>query len=119
MENTAAMLEATNMQLTEAKATMQSLVNELKGSAEVIGPALMKHVQECRAARMTVTTEVRDSLAALRDLRKFFLESDYEVEMTRLDRFVSLCRELQALKQAGVLDAVVDIAIRLATQEAQ
>ena len=116
MEDTARMLEATNRQLVEAKETMQSLVNELGSAADVIGPSLMKHVQELRSARMTVTAEVRESLTALRDLRRFFLESDYESEMVRLERFVKLCREIQVLKADGVFDAVCESALRLAVK---
>jgi hypothetical protein len=116
MEDTAQMLEATNRQLTEAKATMQGLVNELSAAADIIGPSLMKHVQDLRSARMTVVTEVRESLTALRDLRRFFLESDYETEMLRLERFIKLCREIQSLKAEGVFDAVVDSALKLAVK---
>jgi uncharacterized damage-inducible protein DinB len=116
MEDTAQMLEATNNQLAVAKATMETLVNELKAASDVIGPSLMKHVHEIRSARMTVITEVRDSLTAMRDLRRFFLESDYETEMIRLERFVRLCREIQALKADGVFDAVCDSALKLAVK---
>jgi hypothetical protein len=117
MEETAQMLEATNRQLNAAKDTMQSLVNELKASADIIGPSLMEHVKELRAARMSVVTEVRDTMTALRDVRKFFLEADYDLEIKRLERFVALCREIQELKKAGVFDAVCDSAIRLAVRE--
>ena len=66
---------------------------------------------------MTVVNEIRESLSALRDIRKFFLDPEHEKEMVRLEQFVALCRELQALKQSGVLDAVSDTIIRLGLSE--
>jgi len=56
-------------------------------------------------------------LCELRDIRKFFLESDYKTEVERLERFVSLCREIKALKESGLFDAVCDTAIRMSVQE--
>lgn len=37
--------------------------------------------------------------------------------MTKIREFVLLCKQVQALKEAGMLDAVSDLAIKLATQE--
>jgi hypothetical protein len=81
--------------------------------ADIVQPSLMKQAQDLRSARMTVVSEVQQALGAMRDVRKFFLESDYETEMARLERFVKVCRELQALKDDGVLDAVCDSSLRL------
>ena len=72
---------------------------------------------DLRATRMATVNEINASLAAMREIRKFFLESDYETEMTRLERFVRVCRDLQDLKASGVLDAIADTSIKLAVQE--
>jgi hypothetical protein len=53
----------------------------------------------------------------LKGVREYFLEKDYEREMARLNDFVTLCKSIKALKDAGILDAVADLAIRLAVQE--
>lgn len=117
MEENALLLTALNKELTESKAILQNLANEIRAVQDIVGPALMAHAQQLRSARMTVVSELQTSLVALREVRKFFLESDYADEMDRLERFVRVCKEVQVLKQSGVFDAVVDSAIRLAVQE--
>ena len=80
MEETGQMLQETNRQLLEANAALQALATQLATAAEILQSQLATHVQGVRAARMTVVNEVRDMLTALRDVRTFFLESNYEAE---------------------------------------
>jgi hypothetical protein len=117
MEDIAHGLQAINAEVRASKEILQQLKNEVDAVYEVVGPSLMRQAQELRAARMTAVSEVRDSLAALRDVRRFFLESDYETEIARLERFVKVCREIQELKASGVFDAVCDAALKLAVDE--
>lgn len=108
------MIEQTNMQMEQSKRILQDLANEVSALADIVQPALEKQIGALRSARMTTVNEIKESLTALRDIRKFFLEDDYEAEMQRLERFVKVCRELQELKAAGVLDAVSDTVLKLA-----
>jgi hypothetical protein len=117
MEEAAQLLQATTAEVTESQAVLTQTMAELRTLTQTLGPMLLEQVRELRAARMAVLTETREMLAALRDVRKFFLEADYDKETTRLREFVTLCHELQALKTAGVLDAVCESAIRLAVRE--
>lgn len=117
MEDQAQMLQAINVELKESKKVMESLVNELTALDEQITPTLHEHITKLRANRMSAISEIRETLTALRELRKFFIESDYQLEITRLERFVGLCREMKELKDCGTLDAVCEAAIRLALQE--
>lgn len=117
MEQLATLIHETRDELEASKVSIQSLANEVRAVYDVIGPELLKQAKELRAARMNVVAETRDSLAAMKDVRKFFLESDYELEMARLERFVALCREIQALKASGVFDAVCEATIRMALKE--
>lgn len=111
------LLKSTNDEVEGSKKILQTLSNEIGALSDFIQPQLMKHVSDLRSARMSVTTEINESLKALREIRKFFIEDDYKVEMERLQRFVDVCKELKALKESGVLDAVCDSAIRLAVKE--
>ena len=113
------MLEQTNREIEQSKKLLQELANEVVTLADIVQPALDKQIQALRSARMSTVLEIRESLSALRDIRKFFLEEDYEREMGRLERFVGVCRELQKLKREGVLDSVAETAIRMGLQEKQ
>lgn len=117
MEQEIDLVRAANEEMRESRAILQDLHNQVRALHDHIAPELLAQAQELRSARMTAVSEIQQSLSALREIRKFFLESDYKVEMERLERLVRLCRELQELKQSGIFDAVCDSAIRLAVGE--
>jgi hypothetical protein len=52
-------------------------------------------------------------LTALKDVRTFFLEGDYEKQIDRLREFIDLCERLKALKDSGTLDAIADTILKL------
>lgn len=117
MENTAGMLGAVAKEVEASKETLSGLVLEVQKLDEEITPALLKQIKELRSSRMAIVAEVRDALTAMRDIRKFFLEADFETEMARLERFVRLCSDIRALKADGTFDAVIDSSLRLAVGE--
>jgi hypothetical protein len=119
MDNTLEMVNAVNAEVEESKRILQDLTNQVSSLRDSIGPALLDNAKAIRSSRMTVVSEVRQSLAALHDIRKFFLEDDYGVEMERLERFVHLCKELMAMKESGALDAICDSAIHLGLKGAE
>ena len=114
MEKIAEELKMVNEEVAEAKSVLQSLFNELSAVSAQTTPLIQDQVAKIRSVRMSTVTEVQASLVALRDVRKFFLESDYEKEIKRLGDFVALCKELKTLKEDGTLDALCDTALRLA-----
>lgn len=117
MEINKDLLAALNDEVRESRTILEDLANQVIAVNEAVEPALIGHIKRIREARMTAISEIHQSLAALKEVRKFFFESDYGVEMARLKEFVALCKELQELKKTGILDAVSDIAIRLAIKE--
>ena len=74
---------------------------------------LPKNTEKLRQWRMMVEREKELSMNALRDLRKFFLEKDHEIEMQRLSEFVRMAERLAALSKDGTLDAVASIMLKL------
>jgi hypothetical protein len=110
-------LKEVNEQVAESKKILKEMSNEVSAMAAVIQPKIENHIKEIRAMRMTLLQELSQSLNALREVRKFFLESDYQIERDRLRDFIAMCKELQILKDTGVLDAVCDSAVRLALKE--
>ena len=100
-------------QLRATQKDFEAAHNEVGNILDVVGPRLVAEISNIRSARMTLVSEIHQSLAALKDVRKFFLESDYEIEMKRLERFVAVCKELKQLKNEGTLDAVAETSLRL------
>jgi hypothetical protein len=117
MEDTKSLLMVVNDDVKASKMVLEELANDVRALADIVHPLLVEHVKVLRSSRMAAVAEVRDSIAALREVRTFFLESNYEKEMQRLERFVAVCREIQQLKSSGVFDAVCDSAIRMAVKE--
>jgi hypothetical protein len=106
-------LSGINVEVIKSKDTLEKLVNDMGAVFEILAPKLIDQVKRMREHRMAVVREVQESLSALRDIRKFFLDADYEREMERLERFIRACREIEALKASGTLDAVCDTLIKL------
>lgn len=119
MDNTLGLLKVANEDIEAYTETLKETVNEFKSIADLLQPEIMKQIQEIRSTRMAAVSEMQLLLNSLRDVRKFFLDKDYEQEMSRLERFVRVCKEIQQLKADGTLDAVCDAAIKLAVMEAK
>lgn len=117
MEKTAAELQIINDEVKESKKVLQDLYNEIRASSDLIDPLLKQQIMDMRSARMTVEREAQTMLTMMRDIRKFFLESDHKEEIQRLYEFVELCKGLQQLKQDGVLDAISDTILNLSVKK--
>lgn len=83
---------------------------------EEVHKQLARHLNELREKRFGLEAETRLIMNQLKDVRQFFLESNYEEQIDRLRDFVTVCERLQALKESGFLDTVADTMIRLANQ---
>ena len=119
VEELNALLRETNTESDTSLQAIHTAYNKIKSISEVLLPDLHKITVDIRQSRQTVEMEMRDALKWLTTVREFFLESKYELEMKRLREFIELCKEIQALKDAGTLDAVADLAVRLAIGRAQ
>ncbi len=117
METIDEALKLIGEQVNESKSILQNLFNEVRAVHDQVEPELRKQITEIRNARMGIVSETQTMLTMLRDVRKFFLESDYEKEMGRLKQFIAVCKELEAMKKSGVLDAVSDTIIKLSIKE--
>jgi hypothetical protein len=73
-----------------------------------------RYLEDIRNTRFAVVTETSQMTGALKEIRQFFIGSDYKEEIARLKEFVELCEKLNALKDSGFLDNVADTMIRLA-----
>lgn len=119
METVNELLSVEIEKVNEVKEALQSAANQIRALGDVLYPEIAEQVGKLRAARMTIASEMESSLKSMREVRKFFLESDYQVEIERLQRFVKLCHEIESLRKTGVFDAVCNSAIRLAIRESE
>jgi hypothetical protein len=98
----------------EARQVVYDLVMGLRDDMAKFEADAKLHVEAIRAKRMFMVTETAQIGNALREIRQFFMGSDYKEEQARLKEFVELCERLQALKQSGFLDSIADTMLTLA-----
>jgi|SRR5208283_1463612 len=109
---TVAVQESTD-ELKKARAELEITVNSIKKLGDAIKPLIDIEVGRIRAARMTIANETSLAIVALKDVRKFFLDDDYQKEVQRLREFIDLCERLDEIRQSGLVDAVSDAIIKL------
>jgi hypothetical protein len=117
MEDSADLIRAGSAEVANAKREMQQLANEVGAISDFVNPRLLELVQHIRERRMAVVSEVQQTLTALKDIRRFFLDDSYPEEMQRLERFIVAVKAFQELKADGTLDAILDASIRLSVKE--
>ena len=114
LEDTSELVQVAIKTAREAKEELRAIANECGDIGDVILPALMDHVKLLRDARFSLTNEAGQCLSSLKEVRKFFFDSDYHTEMARLKEFIALCKELKQLQSEGTLDAISDVMLKLA-----
>jgi hypothetical protein len=85
-------------------------IHEPFGQYQTWIKAELLHIRE---TRMALESETRQLMSALKEVRTFFMDKDYELERARLAEFISLCERLKALKDNGFLDSVADTILKL------
>lgn len=76
-------------------------------------------LKNLRMTRMAIDSEMRQLMASFREVRNFFLDANYETEISRLKEFVELCQHLQVLRDTGFLDKIADTMLLLGERKAQ
>ena len=97
----------------DARAAMDVMADSWKASWLDFQDTTDERLRQIRMFRMAMDTETRLLMSGLREVRAFFLDKDYAVEIARLKEFVETCERLQNLKQSGFLDVVADTMLRL------
>lgn len=112
MERVAEEFQVLTEELEKARNNLEMLYGQVSVMSENLSPILIKGAAMVRHSGMQVSIEVNNALASMKEIRKFFLEPDYEKEVKRLAEFVTLCERLQKLKEAGTLDALCDMTMK-------
>jgi hypothetical protein len=97
----------------DARKIVAELVQGLGGEMEKFEAQAKIHCEQIRGKRMTMVTEAAQMTNALKEIRQFFLGSDYKEEIARLSEFVDLCERLQRLKESGFMDSIADTMLTL------
>ena len=100
-------------QARESREIIDQLLHGIGGEMERFKTEAGDHIQNIRSTRYTIVSETNTMMNALKDVRQFFMGTDYKEQIDRLRGFVELCERLQKLKESGFLDAVADTMIKL------
>lgn len=98
----------------DARKIISELTQGIGGEMEKFRADNKRYLEDIRSTRFSVVTETSQITGALKEVRQFFLGSDYKEEISRLREFVDLCERLNSLKESGFLDNVADTMLRLA-----
>lgn len=102
----------------DARQVIAELTEGIGGQMEKFRSDVKLYLEDIRQTRFAVVTETSHMTTHLKEVRQFFLGSDYKEQVGRLREFVELCERLQKLKESGFLDCVADTMLRLAEREA-
>lgn len=105
--------EITN-EVRESKKVLQDLHNEVRSIYDIVAPQLKDMIHDIRSLRTSLTMELNKALLDMKEIRKFFLESEYKEEMARIERFVQINEKLRGLIDDGTMDAITDVMLKLA-----
>ena len=97
----------------DAREIIHQLMLGLGGDMEQFRANSKIYLDDVRNVRFAFVTETAQMTSQLKDIRQFFLGSDYKDQISRLKEFVDLCERLNNLKQSGFLDTVADTMLRL------
>ena len=97
----------------EARAAIEYLVNNVKREWVEYDDFIIEALKKARATKVAIEIETKQTLTALGDVRKFFLDPRHEQEVQKLKEFVDICDRLRELKSSGFLDAISDTILRL------
>jgi hypothetical protein len=97
----------------EATAAIKYLCEHMPLAYNEYDDQIINALKKTRATKVAIEIETKQTLAALSDIRKFFLDPRHEEEVVKLKEFVDICERLRELKASGFLDAVSDTILRL------
>jgi hypothetical protein len=101
----------------DARKIMFELLNGIGGEMEKFRSDTKMYLEDIRQTRFAVVQEASQMTGPLKEVRQFFIGSDYREQIERLKEFVDLCERLQKLKECGFLDNVADTMLRLASNK--
>ena len=97
----------------EATAAVKYLVDHMPIQYAAYDEFLLKALKDTRGVKAAIEIETKLVIAALADIRKFFLDPRHEEEVAKLKEFITLCERLRELKNSGFLDTIADTILRL------
>ncbi len=97
----------------DARKVIDELLDGISNDMDKFRANTKTYLEDIRQTRFAVVTETAQMTRELKDVRQFFLGSDYAEQIKRLREFVDLCERLSELKKSGFLDSVADTMLRL------
>lgn len=113
MKKTLKELESLEIRAQELHDSIQYLLRNFQEPFEKCNELISHQLMTLREKRFGIDAESRTLMNQLKEVRQFFLDDDYEVEIGRLSEFVGLCNQLRELKENGFLDIIADTILKL------
>jgi hypothetical protein len=99
--------------LRDNRAAIKTVEEDLSADIQSFSETCAIYLKDIRSLKFASVKEIHELMAALTEVRKFFLGRNHEEETKRLTEFVGLCERLQALRDSGFLDKVADVMLKL------
>lgn len=107
LEKTRCTLQEITSEIEDTRNHVNNVVQKIRQTAKAVNADLVKHSGIVREEHSSALASVGASVSVHRDIRKFFLDSDYTREMQSLTAFIGLSAMLDKLTAAGILESVL------------
>lgn len=97
----------------DARKVIDELLHGIGEEMEKFKADAKLYIDDIRQTRFAVVSEVGQMKSGLSDVRNFLMGPDHDEQIRRLTEFVELCERLNALRNSGFLDRMVDTMLRL------
>ena len=117
MEKAAESMAVAKEELLDTREQLQTTLNDITVMCDRIQDMMKDQIEEIRGTRFTLVTETAQMMESLREVRKFFLDSQHQEEIQKLRAFVALCQDLRVFASDGSLDTIIDSMLKLAVRQ--
>lgn len=117
MEKATESMAVAKEELLDTREQLQTTLNDITVMCDRIQDMMKDQIEEIRGTRFTLVTETAQMMESLREVRKFFLDSQHQEEIQKLRAFVALCQDLRLFTSDGSLDTIIDSMLKLAVRQ--
>lgn len=97
----------------DARSALELAIGTIKESWSQFRPQQKEILEELRTFRMAVTTESATASTAANKLIAITKDESFKAGLSQLREMIALCDRLEELHKSGLLDAFMDMALRL------
>lgn len=106
MEKTDRLLTDIQKEMEETKTLFPALIEQIRALAKLANAEISDAGLRVRESYVSSIGEIHHTLPLLSEVRQFFPESNYSVELRATERVLELCAQLKRLQEHGMFDAI-------------